>query len=571
MNLPPSSPAPHRYDVVVVGGGASGLVAALRAAHFGATVGILEAATESGGTTKRSSGGYWVPNNSWMRARGVEDPEEDAIRYMARVAYPTLFDDDAPHFGIDERDFELLRSLYAKSSEAVDWLAENGYLASTEMVGFNGKAGEFPPYNELPEFDRAPFGRHLGPMYTTESAEIAKTEVRRAQGGIDPEAGTPGDGGELARQLQSAAAKLGVKVHLEHRASEILQDEDGRVTGVRATTPHGTTTFEATRGVVFTTGGFSQNREMSDKLLRGPIAGTGAVPTGMGDFISLTEKLDVELANTENAWWAQVPLEPALDNRNMDWLAFVPFGDSMIIANREGKRVVNEKLPYDSRGRAHFIGGAEQGWPNRILMMIYDNAVAQNPLDWQPRWPVPLPEGRLTVRASDIDERDLVISGQTLDALAANVQAKLAELADKTDGFTLDEKFANRLAETIASFNEAAHTGVDEEFRRGETAVEVGMSGPGRESSKNSTMAPFQAEGPYHCILLAAGTLDTKGGPRIDTQARVLRSDGTPIPALYGAGNCVAQPTGEGYFSGGATLGSAITFGYIAGEHAAAG
>jgi 3-oxosteroid 1-dehydrogenase len=49
----------------------------------------------------------------------------------------------------------------------------------------------------------------------------------------------------------------------------------------------------------------------------------------------------------------------------------------------------------------------------------------------------------------------------------------------------------------------------------------------------------------------------------------VLRVDGTAVPRLYGAGNCIASPTADAYWSGGATLGTAITFGYIAGENAA--
>jgi predicted oxidoreductase len=82
-------------------------------------------------------------------------------------------------------------------------------------------------------------------------------------------------------------------------------------------------------------------------------------------------------------------------------------------------------------------------------------------------------------------------------------------------------------------------------------------------------MFPFRDAGPYHCILLGAGTLETKGGPRIDTHARVLRADGSPIRRLYGAGNCIANPAAEAYWSGGTTLGTAIAFGFVAGESAA--
>ncbi len=63
------------------------------------------------------------------------------------------------------------------------------------------------------------------------------------------------------------------------------------------------------------------------------------------------------------------------------------------------------------------------------------------------------------------------------------------------------------------------------------------------------------------------GDIGTKGGVVIDTQARILKTDGQPINGVYAAGNCSASVMGESYPGPGATLGPGMTFGYIAAKH----
>ena len=65
------------YDVVVLGTGAAGLTAALRAAAEGATVGLFEKADQVGGTTAWSGGTVWLPNNRHEVELGIDDSRDE--------------------------------------------------------------------------------------------------------------------------------------------------------------------------------------------------------------------------------------------------------------------------------------------------------------------------------------------------------------------------------------------------------------------------------------------------------------------------------------------------------------
>ena len=117
------------------------------------------------------------------------------------------------------------------------------------------------------------------------------------------------------------------------------------------------------------------------------------------------------------------------------------------------------------------------------------------------------------------------------------------------------------LGETVARFNGFAASGRDEEFRRGDSAYDRYYGDPRRRPNPN--LAPL-AKPPFYAVKIVPGDLGTKGGLRTDERARVLRADGTPVPGLYAAGNASASVMGHSYAGAGATIGPAMTFGYIA-------
>jgi 3-oxosteroid 1-dehydrogenase len=538
------------YDVIVVGSGAAGLSAAATARKAGAEVLLLEAGAEVGGTSAKSGGVHWIPNNPVMREEGRVDERDDALRYMARTAFPTSYSADAPLMGLTEHQHDMLASFYDEGPDALEALREMGALQSRpamavphaepvppEILNSEG----LPDYHGWLDENKAPYGRALAP--------------KTGEGAV-------GYGEELVAQLQKGAEDNGVEIRVGHRVVDVERDGAGRVTGVEVENGGKRRGVTARSGVIFTSGGFTQNPDMSLQYLRGPIFGGGAVSTNRGDFVHIAGRLGADFANMGNAWLAEVPLEAALESREQPDLVWVPYGDSMLIVNRYGKRVVNEKLTYHDRTMVHFHwDGVKCEYPNLLLFMVYDDAVAQRPEYWPLIWPVP-PAG---------ESSPWIITADTLPALGAALEERLEKLAPRTGEVTLDEDFGDGLQASVERFNEFARAGKDLDFDRGERQIEHDWNGPPRDGNDaNRAMFPLADEGPYHCVILAAGTLDTCGGPKIDSHARVLDADGTPIEGLYGAGNCTASISGQAYWAAGGTLGPALVFGHVAGREAAA-
>ena len=86
-----------------------GLPAALFARWLGNEVILLEKAPELGGTAKKAAFWYWVPNNAPMQAAGIEDPEDDFLRYMARLSRPQRYDPTSPTLGLSEWEYAQIR------------------------------------------------------------------------------------------------------------------------------------------------------------------------------------------------------------------------------------------------------------------------------------------------------------------------------------------------------------------------------------------------------------------------------------------------------------------------------
>jgi 3-oxosteroid 1-dehydrogenase len=208
------------------------------------------------------------------------------------------------------------------------------------------------------------------------------------------------------------------------------------------------------------------------------------------------------------------------------------------MVNARGERFMNEALPYVEA--VHRMYGGEYGrgdgpGENIPTWMVIDQGYRNRyPFaGLPPRKPFP---GRWYKAGA-------LVKGDTIEELAAKMGVP-----------------AQTLAATVERFNGFARAGDDGDFGRGVSGYDLYYGDP---RMKNPSLAPL-ATAPFYAIVMVPGDLGTKGGLRTDAAARVLRADGSVIDGLYAAGNASAPVMGHTYAGPGATIGPAVTFGYLA-------
>jgi 3-oxosteroid 1-dehydrogenase len=341
-------------------------------------------------------------------------------------------------------------------------------------------------------------------------------------------------GNAIAIGLRKGLMDAGVPVHYETELRDLVL-EDGRVVGVRVLREGAEHVVRASRGVILGSGGFEKNLELREKYQPQPTSvdwTTGSqFNTGGGVLAGIAAGAQTDLM--DDAWWGPtIPLPSGpwfcLAERNLP---------GSIIVNQAGERFMNEALPYVEAVHEIYRGEAT-GVGHVPAWMIIDQRYRNRYLfaGLSPRQPFP---GRWYKNGT-------VRKAATLE--------ELAEQIDLPPG---------ALTETVTRFNGFARTGVDEDFHRGESAYDKYYSDP-RVKPNPSLHVIDQA--PFYAVKIVPGDLGTKGGLVTDERARVLRPDGSAIPGLYAAGNVSSAVMGRTYAGPGATIGPALTFGYLAAE-----
>jgi 3-oxosteroid 1-dehydrogenase len=528
------------FDVVVVGSGAAGMTAALAAAHHGLRTVVVEKADRFGGSTARSGGGLWIPGNDVLRRAGVADTAEWASKYLAHVVgdevpvarQRALLDHGPPMLSFVQAhtplDFAWVPGYPDYYPEAPGGLPQgrtiepvplDGRVLGTELANLN------PPYIATPvtitaaDYRWLSLGtRHPRALLTT-GRVLARSLLARARGRRMLSMGQA-----LAAGLRAGLAEAGVPVRLDTPMTG-LEVERRRVTGVYC---GGETLIRARLGVLLASGGFEHNASMRQRYQRAPTGTewTVGARSNTGDGILAGAAAGAALDLMDEAWWGpSIPLSGGpyfcLAERSLP---------GCLLVNGTGERFVNEAAPYIDAVRAMYDSHAVPAW--LIADQRYRDRYVFAGLP--PRRPLP----RRWYRAGAVHQAPTI-----------------AELAEQI------AVPADALRHTLTRFNGFAQTGSDDDFQRGDSVYDRYYGDP--RNRPNPCLGPVDKP-PFYAIRVVPGDLGTKGGLRTDERARVLRADGTPVAGLYAAGNASAAVMGRSYAGAGATIGPAMTFGYIA-------
>lgn len=448
------------FDVVIVGSGGAGFSAAIEAAEAGKKVAIVEKMPAVGGNTLLSGGemnapGNWVQKNLGIKGDSVETYYEDTMKGGDNVGDP-----------------KMVRIMAENALDSAEWLRDE---IKVEFLD-----------DQLFQFGGHSYKRALIPVGHT--------------------------GAEPVSKLKAKADELKIPIFLNMKANELIQDDKGKITGVKAQDKDDTQiTFHATDAVILTTGGFGSNIDMrkkynseyDERYLSTDSEGT------TGDGIVMAQEVGAALTNMES-----IQTYPIANPKTgmISLLADTRF-DGAILVNQEGNRFVEELERRDVISKAIL---AQTG---KYCYQIWNDDIDA----------ISKTKEAHGAEYDELIKEELLVKADTIEEAAAF--------------FDID---VDTLKETIKKVNEYAKSGDDKDFhhRAGLVSLE---------------------NGPYYIEKATPSVHHTMGGLVINEKTEVLDEKGNPIPGLYAAGELTGVIQGTNRLGGNAIT-DIITFGRIAGK-----
>lgn len=553
----------EEFDFVVVGSGGGSMVSALVMREAGKSVVILEKTEYLGGTTARSGGVMWIPNNPFMAKEGVEDSYEKAMTYLDATAGQS---ENAPGAS------KARRSAYVtEGPRMVNFLVEQGIKL---------RRGTFwPDY-----YDDRPGGSVAGRTVTAQLFDL--NELGEWKSKLRPSAikipitldktmtmatfnrtwkgkfvalgmvlkGLTGKltgkdwanaGGSLQGRMIKASVDAGVDLRVNAGVKSFIM-ENGAVKGVVIEKDGRDWRVGARNGVLVNAGGFAQNQAMRDKYIPGTsVLWTGAAPGDTGEMLQAMMDMGAATAQMEERVGHQHVIPPGEENTHGDGVNISRISSQMdvakphsIVVDQTGVRYLNESGSYMAFSKAQLkrnetVPAIPSWW---IVDQHYLNTFMFCKM--MPGKPIP----------QEWFDTGFVIKAETIEELASKIG--------------IDPKV---LKDTVERFNANARKGLDPDFHRGEREYDKWLGDVVQKP--NEALAPVDVA-PFYASRVVPADLGTYGGVVTDANARVLREDGSVIEGLYATGTSTASVMGSFYPGAGSSVGPSFIWGYVAAKHA---
>jgi 3-oxosteroid 1-dehydrogenase len=546
-------------DLLIVGSGGGGMVAALATLDAGLEPLVVEKQALVGGSTGLSGGMVWLPNNPLMRRDGIPDSHEDGLAYFADV----VGDIGAASSPARREVFltsgsDMITFLLRKGVRLVRCPGWSDYYPNHKGGNTAGRGVEGIPFdaaelgswsdkvqpsmaknfgfvvltNELRSvqyFNRAPraFAVAMRVFARTMAARIRRREMLTNGASL------------IAQMLKSLIGLADGRPPLwTNTTMEDLIVEDGRVVGARVKRDGATLSIEARRGVLLAAGGFGHNADMrrrysGDQPNEGKWSIANAGDTG--EVLQAAMRLGAKTDLLDEAWWLPSvfiadggPAAKSLGSGRQR--------PGAIYIDSTGRRFCNESNSYVEVGKAMYANKAVPCW------MIFDEGYVSRYVSGAN----PLKKRRLP---EVLIERGAVVRGDTIGELARQMDVPPGELEH-----------------TIQRFNDFAAKGLDPDFGRGQSAYNDCLGDPGYRP--NAAIGPLD-RAPYYATRVLPADVGTCGGVITNEHAQVLDEQDQVIDGLYATGNTTATVMGRTYPGAGASIASTMVFGYVAARHAA--
>lgn len=544
----------HTADVVVIGSGATGLPAALKAREAGCSVIVIEAESHLGGHAICSGGNLPLGGGtSYQKKWGIEDSADQVFNDL--TDWSVVSANGFPDYRYNDR--EVIRAFADHCAPTFEFLIKHGVVVvdkAPDTRGGNSVGSSIP--REM----------HCAPMDwpLIQTGQPADPKVRQSM--------STGNG--LMHPLIASAKKLGIVFLTEHKMHKIIRSNDnkGAVIGVVAQHSGQNVNIKAKKAVILGTGGSTSNiefRRMFDPRLTEEYCGVAGTPWSYQDASGELAAMEIGgslwgLFNNTGEFGSGITKPGSIGGQfGYVNLRFFPGSEvfhkahaigltvkdwqDVITVNMIGQRFYDETGPQfesDNYGvnsnykTGSYLNAKNLKWnPNNFLnaalagigdghngggpiWAIFDQAAVERE-NWDPTPP-------------NVDmERGFFFKADTVSELAQKIKMQYQRIPMPQD----------QLTKTVQRYNSFVESGVDLDFGKPKPKFKI-------------------EKGPFYAAWATPVLHDTRAGLRINAKAQVCDMNGKIIEGLY----CGGESAGGFSMHG---LARATTQGYIAGTYAA--